>query len=414
MNKMSRVDHLALIDEMEQADLPFRQFWNISSVYFTDTVPTAAVSYRTSDIAILINQEFWDSLTRQTQLFVLCHEQLHVILDHFDRLGFREGDAWLKNIAADISVNHMLVRNYSFKREDLSNWESFCWVDTVFVDDIIPDNETAFYYYALLKQKADDIESSFDSFDDHCQADEMSQEQRDKLQEAIDEFVQEQTEGKTEEEQQEWLDEYEEFFRSLATEGMGSGVQEHVLKPKQDMTWKSVYLNIPKRALKEKTHQHWIRPNRRFAMLPNDLLLPTTLETTEQDIVIAHVYLDSSGSCFNHAKYFLDAALTLPKKLFKIRAFGFGTTVYDIHTKPPYRLQGFLNESYEAVSKHVDEYGKGVDAIMVFTDGYSQKVEPTQPEKWHWFITPNGTTERISSKCHTYNLKDLHWEGMES
>ena len=67
--------------------------------------PTAAVDGRN----IYFNREFFKDLDVDEIQFVLCHEVLHVALDHFGRRTHRDPSWW--NMANDYVINGMLVRD---------------------------------------------------------------------------------------------------------------------------------------------------------------------------------------------------------------------------------------------------------------------------------------------------------------
>ena len=139
-------------------------------------------------------------------------------------------------------------------------------------------------------------------------------------------------------------------------------------------------------------------------------MMPGNFEVSYQEKVVVHVYLDTSGSCVDHAAHFLRSALSLPPNMFEVKLHGFCHDVYELPNKPPFHLVGFGAENYFAVEDHVEEQ-KRVDAVMVFTDGFSQMVTHEHPQKWHWFITPDGTTENIDPKARTYLLHKFGWKG---
>jgi len=418
MELMDSEQKLKLVDELDTHNLLFKTLWNTSDVYFTDKIKTAAVSFADDKISFLFNREFYESLPEKAQLFVVCHEQLHLILKHFERLKFSDGDAKLKNKAADLCVNHLLERNFNFDRTDIPNWERYCWVDTVFMEPT-PDNETAEYYYALLqKQHEQDEETDTSPIDDHEYddgAERPSEAIKDILDKALSDHTEEQTDGMSDEEAENWMDEFSKDYaatheQNLDTEHMGDGKQEHTFKRRNEKSWRTIYRQIPKRILTTRTQQHWMNRDRRFRAMGTDLLLPGESTIDREDRVNVHVYLDTSGSCILHAKHFLESALSLPSRSFVTRMFGFGTRVYELPNEPPYRLIGFGNESYQAVSDHVEEH-TNVDAVMVFTDGWSKSIIPKHPTKWHWFITPDGTTDYIDDRCKTYDLTKFNWKG---
>jgi predicted metal-dependent peptidase len=58
---------------------------------------------------VYYNPDFIEKLTDNEVIGVLCHEVLHLVLEHLRRRNDREGLVW--NIACDIAVNNMLVHN---------------------------------------------------------------------------------------------------------------------------------------------------------------------------------------------------------------------------------------------------------------------------------------------------------------
>ena len=62
---------------------------------------------------IMVNENFLASLKSSEQNALLLHEVLHMALLHVTRRGQRDGYVW--NIAADIVVNDLIIRNTKFK-----------------------------------------------------------------------------------------------------------------------------------------------------------------------------------------------------------------------------------------------------------------------------------------------------------
>ena len=74
---------------------------------------TACVTLdHSGNFGFLWDTEFFDDLDIKTTAFVFCHETMHIVLGHLERIGDR--DRRIANIAADIVVNYLLEYNYSF------------------------------------------------------------------------------------------------------------------------------------------------------------------------------------------------------------------------------------------------------------------------------------------------------------
>jgi predicted metal-dependent peptidase len=74
-------------------------------ITITDRLPTAATDGRD----VFVNPNFFGALSPAAQEGLLLHEVLHAALLHVTRRGTRDPELW--NIAADIVVNGMLVRD---------------------------------------------------------------------------------------------------------------------------------------------------------------------------------------------------------------------------------------------------------------------------------------------------------------
>tara|TARA_B000000475_G_C15998969_1_gene448125 strand:+ start:146 stop:1321 length:1176 start_codon:yes stop_codon:yes gene_type:complete len=83
-----------------------------AKIYADQSVDTAA----TDGKKILVNEKFLSSLKSSEQNALLLHEVLHMALLHVTRRGQRDPFIW--NIAADIVVNDLILRNTKFKLPD--------------------------------------------------------------------------------------------------------------------------------------------------------------------------------------------------------------------------------------------------------------------------------------------------------
>jgi hypothetical protein len=62
---LTRDELLEIAASLEDYHTIFYQFWSMSSVTFTDEIPTAAVSFANPKPDLMINPEFWDSLNKR-------------------------------------------------------------------------------------------------------------------------------------------------------------------------------------------------------------------------------------------------------------------------------------------------------------------------------------------------------------
>ena len=121
----------------------FYKLWELGTPRLTFAISTAAVGFdrKGHQIAYLFNPLFWKDCDTYKKVFVICHEFLHILLNH----GIRSKDCdvpQLANIALDVVVNHMLVDKFGFDRTKIKGWEDLCWLDTTFkdFDDVLLNN----------------------------------------------------------------------------------------------------------------------------------------------------------------------------------------------------------------------------------------------------------------------------------
>lgn len=70
---------------------------------FDTSIPTAC----TNGLEIRFNPEFFMTLSKEEQVFLLIHETCHICYLHMDRLSTRDHAKW--NVAADNVINNMLI-----------------------------------------------------------------------------------------------------------------------------------------------------------------------------------------------------------------------------------------------------------------------------------------------------------------
>lgn len=449
MQKIPDKLKLEIINDLEERKLFFRKFWAVSDIYWSDKVKTAAVELVNDKIQFLFNREFWDTLNPMARLFVICHEQLHLLNNHFLRLRFSEGNAKLKNIAADVAINELLIRNYPFEKEMIPDYKNYCWLDTVFGDfDIaVSDNETAEYYYSLLvakqeqeqkkvndalEQMAKDgtltdaikeamqngIDNMYDdnqTLDDHTYSidsqNSLSNEVKEAIEDALESFEDSNPDSNEVDKASKRI-----AYRKAKRAGnvVGNKSFSHDIPIRKRRHWRKLYKKICKSVHAATMQGHWAFTDDRMALLKTGVDLPGDYILDELRKTKVVVYLDVSGSCVDDTKFFLRNAMSLPKELFEVRYFTFDTVINPISSKPPFNFDGGGGTCFDCIRNHVENELDYYDAVFIFTDGEAEQVTVKAPKKWHWFISPSGTHNNISPKSHSFDLTDYGWtEAME-
>ena len=125
--------------------------WKRGGFVFSNEYDTAALEIDDGKFRINFNPRYWKKIKTHNRLFIICHEYMHVILGHW--LNPAEGvDSEWMNIAQDIQVNEMLVKNFYFKHSMIYNREDQAWIDTIFKHkaNVVEKDQDAEYYYKLL------------------------------------------------------------------------------------------------------------------------------------------------------------------------------------------------------------------------------------------------------------------------
>ena len=123
--KISSEEWLEISLALEPHHAVFYKVWQMGKPVFNEKIETAAVQFDENGdfIWFHFNPTFWKRMQFKDKLFVICHEALHIVLNH----GIRTKDAGMNhratNVALDIVVNHSLVTNFGFTRTNIEGQE---------------------------------------------------------------------------------------------------------------------------------------------------------------------------------------------------------------------------------------------------------------------------------------------------
>lgn len=403
----------------------FRAFWDICNIEYTkkdSDIDTAAVMFdnKGSCISLEINKTFWDSLNETSKTFLICHECLHVVLNHAKRfLEYYNTPHFLRmNIAADVVINEMLIKQFGFKREELNSKISKdgCWIDTVkFIDkkNILDNESTEYYFNRLLNNDIKNIKT----LDKHII---MSEEDIKNVQDYIE------TSGlidKIDKDLHDKLSKSTEYRNTLndksaSVAGVGTGswstVNAKFSKKKKWETvikkWESSHLNYDLFFM-----ERWDRVSPRYSEIINDkTMLPTENwiinESMKEDRISVFFFLDVSGSCYHLKDRFFKAARSLDPKRFDIRLFSFDTSVEELNIKEG-KVYGGGGTSFSVIENKIQSICKKEGkpypkSVWIVTDGEGTDVRPEKPERWNWFLTGSAYKWYIPKKSKVYMLKD--------
>lgn len=420
----------------------FYKVWQMGKPFFNPEIETAAVQFDENGdfIWFHFNPQFWKRLQFKDKLFVICHEALHIVLNHGIRTRDCGTNRQATNVALDVVVNHTLVNNFGFDRNNIEGWQDYCWVDTVFQDKKPqpPNNEMYEFYFNLFDKVYGDGGMGDGEggggapglVDDHT----MMGEGSDDWKKVIDKL----NEGLSEEEKESLKatinKHFEEDKSKSKKAGDGTGGQwvfTNVGKVKKKAKWETVIKKWSRKYLihKDKEVEQWARLQRRMSMLPRNMFLPTDMEIEENEKEKTKIdvwfFLDTSGSCWGLKDRFFEAALSLPTERFNVRLFCFDTKVEEttLESRKVYggggtRFSILEDEIQKELKKgggikntldgkQVEMITRHPEAVFVITDGYGDNIKPSLAKNWYWFITQGGIKSHIDKNCNFYNLSDF-------
>lgn len=406
---------------LEERHALFYQCWQMGRPRFTTEISTAAIGFNQEGeyMEFVFNPIYWKSLTDYERLFTIGHECLHVILNHGSRAASKEAlkENKIINVAMDIVVNHILVNSFGFDRDKIKDWEELCWVETVFKKlgkekiKTIPNNQSFEYYYNLIKEK--NLDEGELKSNDHSNLPNNWNDVIDKLNKDLNESEKDAIKPLIEKHYQPPVKQ---------EKGTGTGGWTFInVEFKKSKKWESIINNWAKKYLKREieSKEQWIRLNRRFSMLADNLFLPTEMEDEcdKKDKIPVFMFIDTSGSCYSFKQRFINLAASMPEDIFELRVFTFDTTTEEVDMKGAksegrVRFYGWGGTSFsiieQRIQKEINCTGEDYpEAVFIITDGFGGRVNPLIPNRWHWLLTPSNTKTYIPKESKIYDLKQF-------
>lgn len=438
-NKISNEEWLEISNELEPHHAVFYKVWQMGRPIFDENIPTACVQFDKDGnfIVFRFNPSFWNSLNLYNKLFVICHEALHIVLNHGIRAKDSGCNQQATNVAMDVVVNHTLVRGFGFSRKLIANAENYCWVDTVFKnnDPLPSDNENFEYYYNLFDQeytKPDSGESGSNgqgdeqgdsnfpsTVDDHSGLGDQSSDWGEVIDQLNNELSDEEKKTLESTIKKHFQSEPKSVQPGGTPAGDGTGGQWVFIsgqKPKKKKKWETCIKKWAMNSIKNDDFEteQWVKLNRRMSLLGRNLLVPSDMEIEDRHQELKKIdvwfFLDTSGSCWDLKDRFFAAAESLPEERFSIRLFCFDTMVQETDLKER-KVYGGGGTSFLIIEKHIQdlikkESCKYPSSVWIITDGYGDSVKPQHPDRWNWFLTDDGHDRLLPKESIKYKLKD--------
>lgn len=403
---------------------------------YTEQVETAAVGLNmgTGKINFMMNPKFFFSLGNKEQLFIICHEAMHVLLSHIDRSLRYDLDSYLSNIAQDIVINETLVNEFGFFRESLDFGLILCFIDTIFTKEqimkhqIVPGKSFEFYYDLLIQYKEEILKEAVIldfHLDGNASNDDMVLKDGEGNiiveipKEIADSIANKIGHNLSQEDLEDLLDALKDSYQ-LGGTGQGGNDLKVKLEGKKKRPWERLIKNkiasLQKTVIKNQ-ETFKFRP-RRIVNLPEELYLPETKEDEikENDRFNIVFFIDASGSCSNYQNKFFNLVKTIPEEKFNVRVYSFDTNTYLLDMKNLKTKGGggtmfnILEERIQDLKMNEKEYKKKYpDLVFVLTDGDGNDVYPEKPDRWYFLLTQNST-RNIPSKANIILIRNFEKE----
>lgn len=402
-------NQLSFLDKLQDYHRLFYGVFELGEPVFTEKVDTAAVAFNesTGKVDFLINKSFFESLSAKEQLFLVCHEALHVVFSHIERVKKFSLNPHYSNVAQDIVINELLCREFGFIKEDLDICKEACFVDSVFSKTDIAKYKIVYngsfeYYYDLLLLIAPK-RLKVVTIDLHDISD-LEGEYSTVPEEVADSLVKVASESMSSDELKTLVkslsDPLNDKIKSAGVTGLGSLYGIELTNVKQNRSWESIVKNKVSTLLKrdERNYETFLRKPRRLTCLQDNLFLPEFLDYEEDsnDKFNLYFFLDASGSCISYKNKFFNLVRSIPQDKFNITLFSFDTEVYKLDLKKPI-VRGGGGTSFSPMEKTIQselktQKTKYPDLVFVLTDGYGSHINPEKPKNWFWLMTEDYTT----------------------
>lgn len=379
-------------------------------ISLSDSVPTAALRYSvdSNEFSVVVNPEYFAKLTDKNRVAIIEHEFLHFTTKHIIRgmlLGSNEKNAYLHNVAMDISINQYIndlppggVYPEQFTTEDGKPFPKYLKYEDYFdfLSKTMPEskggsrsNEEA----TKSPHPNEDVLKKYGLLDEHDIQELSEEEKRRMLQEAgrIVKRTIEKTSNSQSKNQK--LEEYKEFF-------------EYIENTLRKLNTKAIFkMAVRQSIVRSEREGTWNRPNRRFGYIAPG--------TRQAKVPFLDVYCDTSGSMsIKELSRFMKALFRLCETAApSCRLSLWHTALY--HNMKFNKNTKFENIPWQSGGTDITDVAKDTnqrdsDLTIIMTDGYYTTDVAFKKKNVVWLISEKGG---LSHPCRdvgkTFLLEDL-------
>lgn len=432
VRKLTRDERDEILTLIEDYHAIFYTFVGISDVKFSNRYPTAWVEFTrgSSKPGLFLNEEFWNKLNDRERAFVICHECLHVFLDHGVRRGeYLDGaNSTYINQAQDITINEMIESLFKINRNELTDWKNFCWIETCFpkIHPTVERNREFYYYLELLIKHGGDVPKNISLVDQHGTGADSAGSGNDKTgsgsgsnPEDGSGFDEEKLKAAKRLGEELNVEELEAILGAMGREaGTGAGALERLiadqLKPKRLNIEKLIErLKATRYKYGESDAESFRQVDRRLSQVSRDLVIPGTVtsERPEKTKLLTAFFMDVSGSCMEFFETFerIVASFRAEDQVFELRTYAFDTSVQEI--QPGTRLRVGGGTAFNIIEQKLldleEEHQKYPDCVIVLTDGYGNRVTPKFSKRWIWLMTDGHSTAYVPAGARVFLAREV-------
>jgi predicted metal-dependent peptidase len=333
----------------------------------TKRIPTAAVAPRGISVDLLINPEFWETLTDDEQLAILQHEAMHICFNHF-LMGESFSDHFLFNIASDAEINQY-IPNLPKDCVDIRRL-------SLEIGETLPAFAGSKFYYEKLQDLKDQnkLPEDLQTGDDHSFWEEF-----DKLSEPEKKLVQNQIEQQ--------LKQTAEAVKSSpgSIPGELRELLNELLNPKPAVfNWKAYFRRLVGSIISLELKKTRKKPNKRFSDAAG-------IKFKKKQRVL--VCIDTSGSINTEdLEDFFSEVIHMYKAGVGIDILECDChigRIYEFTGKPDVKVTGGGGTSCEPIVDYINKNKGKYSAHVYFTDGYLN-TQPAEKAGLIWLISSDG------------------------
>jgi predicted metal-dependent peptidase len=355
----------------------------------TDSVKTGAVAIdpETFNVDLLINPDFWTSLTPEQRMGLVHHETLHVAFGHL-QVASTYADQQLANIAMDMEINQYIPKSHTSDKWVFTDSPMFKHLE------LPPKKGSKFYYLVLEEEKKNnpdfkDMLKNMKSGTDHgnwTKYEDLTKQQKKMFDNQQKHTV------------KEAYKDTDKKSRGNLPGGLARDIEKLFEKKPEIFNWKAWFRKFLGTVLDIARKKTYKRESKRFAGLPG-------LRTKRK--ISLFVSVDTSGSMgnkeiadvFEQINYIWKAGAA-------IRVVTWDTKIHDdfmYDGKPPKNIHGGGGSCIDPVISLYNDKKRDYTAAIHLTDGYISCTKKLLG--LHLFvITAGGTKFDPGSKCRMFQI----------